>query len=358
MGEFDRPAAGAVDVMIATPLEEHLVERIAATHERVRMWYDPGLLPIARYPGDHRGSPSFHRDLAGERDWTRALNQAEVLFGIPGDTPEGLAGAVRNCPRLRWVAATAAGAGEQVAAAGLSREELDRVAITSAAGVHAGPLAEFAMFGLLALTKDAAGLAADKAARHWPDRLAPVGELDGRTVLVLGLGGIGRRVAKLASAFGMRVLGVKRSPGAAIDGVDEVHPTSALGELLPLADAVVVTLPATSETTGLLDDKALDALPRGALLVNVGRGAVIDEDALAERLRSGHLGGAALDVFETEPLPPSSPLWELDNVIVSPHIAALSAHENERIVELFRDNLHRLVAGEPLHNRIDPDVFY
>jgi glyoxylate/hydroxypyruvate reductase len=358
MAEFDRPPAGAVDVMIATPLEEHLVERIARTSPRVRVWYDPGLLPTPRYPGDHRGSPSFHRDGAGERDWASSLKQAEVLFGIPGDTPEGLAHAMRHCPRLRWVAATAAGAGEQVAAAGLSHQDLDRVIVTSAAGVHAGPLAEFAMFGLLALTRNLTQLVADKAGRHWPDRLEPVGELEGRTLLILGLGGIGRRTAELASAFGMRVLGVKRTPDGQVDGVEEVHPPSALPKLLPQADAVVVTLPGTRETAGLLDAEALDSLPRGALLVNVGRGAVVDEAALVERLRSGQVGGAALDVFATEPLPASSPLWALDNVIVSPHMAALSARENERIVELFRDNLRRLIAGQPLRNRIDPDVFY
>ena len=358
MGEFDRPPAGAIDVMIATPLEEHLVERIARTSPRVRVWYDPGLLPTARYQGDHRGAPSFHRDGAGQRDWATALRRAEVLFGIPDDTPEGLAHAMRACPRLRWVATTAAGAGEQVAAAGLTRQDLERVIITSAAGVHAGPLAEFVMFGLLALTKDAARLTRDKADRHWPDRREPVAELEGRTLLILGLGGIGRRTAELASAFGMRVLGVKRTPDGHVDGVEEIHPASALPKLLPQADAVVVTMPGTRETAGMLDAEALDALPRGALLVNVGRGSVVDEGALVERLRSGQIGGAALDVFATEPLPPSSPLWELDNVIISPHMAALSARENERIVELFRDNLRRLIAGEPLRNRIDPDAFY
>lgn len=358
MAEVDPPLAGAIDVMIATPLDEHLAERIAATSEHVRVWYDPGLLPTPAYQGDHRGTAGFRRDGAGERAWAAMLERAEVLFGIPGDSPEGLAEAVRRCPRLRWVAATSAGAGEQIAAAGLDRADLDRITFTSAAGIHAGPLAEFAMFGLLILVKDAAGLAAAKAARQWPERREPVGELAGRTVLVLGLGGIGRRVAELAGAFGMRVLGVKRNPDGPLPGVEEVHPTSALAKLLPEADAVVVTLPGTRETAGLLDAEALDLLPRGALVVNVGRGTVIDEDALVERLGSGQLGGAALDVFQTEPLPAESPLWALDNVLLSPHAAALSAGENDRLVELFRDNLRRDLAGEPLRNRIDTSVFY
>ena len=358
MAEVDPPRAGAIDVMIATPLDEQLAERIAATSEHVRLWYDPGLLPTPAYEGDHRGAPGFRRDGAGERAWAAMLERAEVLFGIPGDSPQGLAEVVRRCPRLRWVAATSAGAGEQVARAGLDQADLDRITFTSAAGVHAGPLAEFALFGLLSLVKEAAGLAAAKAARQWPERREPVGELAGRTVLVLGLGGIGRRVAELAAAFGMRVLGVRRHPDGELPGVDEVHPSSDLAKLLPQADAVVVTLPGTRETAGLVDAEALDLLPRGALVVNVGRGAVIDEDALVERLRSGHVGGAALDVFRTEPLPAASPLWRLDNVLISPHAAALSASENERIVELFRDNLRRELAGEPLRNRIDTSVFY
>jgi glyoxylate/hydroxypyruvate reductase len=348
---------GRVDVMIATPLEESLVERIAGADRRVRLWYDPGLLPTPRFQGDHAGSPTFRRDEVGERDWAAMLANAQVLYGIPSDTPQGLADAIARAPRLGWVAATAAGAGEQVRAAGLSAETLERVAVTTAAGAHAGPLAEFAMFGLLALAKDAFRLQRDQADRSWPGR-RPTGELRGRTVVVLGLGAIGRETARLASAFGMRVLGVRRHPDGPVEGVDEVHPTAELQSVLPQADALVVTLPLTDETAGLLDAKALDALPRGALFVNVGRGGVVDEEALVERLRSGWIGGAVLDVFATEPLPTESELWALDNVLVSPHTAALSVHENERIVELFLDNLRRWLAGEPLRNRVEYGNWY
>jgi phosphoglycerate dehydrogenase-like enzyme len=131
-----------------------------------------------------------------------------------------------------------------------------------------------------------------------------------------------------------------------------------LDALLPQADAIVLTLPLTDETRGLLSRERIAAMRPGAILVNVGRGGVVDEAALVEALRSGHLCGAALDVFAEEPLPPESPLWELENAIVSPHTAALSIHENERIVELFAENLRRYLAGEELLSRIRTSVFY
>jgi phosphoglycerate dehydrogenase-like enzyme len=173
----------------------------------------------------------------------------------------------------------------------------------------------------------------------------PVDELRDTTVLVVGLGEIGREVARLAEAFGMRVLSVRRSEGN-------------LDELLPQADAIVVTLPLTDETRGLIDRSRIARMREGAVFVNVGRGAVVDEEALIDALESGRLRGAALDVFAHEPLPPTSPLWDLENVIVSPHTAALSVRENERVVELFAENLRRYLAGEELLSRINVSLFY
>jgi phosphoglycerate dehydrogenase-like enzyme len=131
-----------------------------------------------------------------------------------------------------------------------------------------------------------------------------------------------------------------------------------LDELLPRADSVVITLPLTAETRGMFDRRRIGLLKQGAILVNIGRGPVVDEDALIDALRSGQLRGAALDVYATEPLPADSPLWELDNVILSPHTAAQSVHENERIVEVFAENLRRYLAGEELRSRIRTDLFY
>jgi phosphoglycerate dehydrogenase-like enzyme len=284
------------------------------------------------------------------------LAEAQVLFGVPGDSPLGLADVVEANHDLRWIQGTAAGAGEVVREAGLTEDALGRVTITSAAGVHAGPLAEFAMFGLLAMTKNLPRLLADTEARRWEHY--PVNELAGRTLLIVGLGAIGREVARLGAAFGMRVVAVNRTGNAVGAAVDEVHPTSSLTDLMPRADAVVVTLPLTEETNGLLDAEAISRLPAGAMLVNVGRGAVIDEQALVHALQEGRLAGAALDVFATEPLPRNSPLWAMPSVLVSPHTAALSLRENERIVDLFIENLRRYLRGDGLINRVDPTLFY
>jgi phosphoglycerate dehydrogenase-like enzyme len=140
--------------------------------------------------------------------------------------------------------------------------------------------------------------------------------------------------------------------------VDSVHPPEDLPELVGAADAIVITLPLTEETRGLVDRATIGRMRDGAILVNVGRGAVVDEEALIEALSSGKLAGAALDVFAEEPLPETSPLWELDNVIVSPHTAALSWHENERIVELFAENLRRYLRGDELRSRVRTSAFY
>ena len=182
-----------------------------------------------------------------------------------------------------------------------------------------------------------------------------VAELRGRTLLVVGLGAIGTEVARLATAMGMRVLAVTSQPRDS-PVCERVEPPDRLGELLPEADAVVVTVPLTRATERLIGRDAFDVMKPGAILVNVGRGGVVDEGALVEALRTGRVSGAAFDVFATEPLPPDSPLWGLPNVIVSPHTAALSANENERIVALFRENLRRYLDGAELLNRVGAAV--
>jgi phosphoglycerate dehydrogenase-like enzyme len=348
-----------VRVMIATPLEAELAGRVAAADPRVELLFDPALLPPARYPGDHGGDPAFRRDPDGEARWRAMLDQAEVLFGVPGDSADGLAELLTGAaPSLRWVHATSAGAGELVRRAGLDRDALDRVAVTTSSGVHAVPLAEFAVLGLLAVAKDLPGMAAAQRARSWPTVRRPLRELHGQTLVLVGLGEIGREVARLGKALGMRTVGVRRTPGAPPPFTDEVHGADRLPELAGRADAMVVSLPLTRQTAGLLDRATIQRLPPGCIFVNVGRGRVVDEAALIDALRGRRIAGAVLDVFATEPLPPDSPLWTLPNVLVSPHAAALSEHENERIVELFVANLRRFLDGDPLVNRVEPGVWY
>jgi phosphoglycerate dehydrogenase-like enzyme len=343
-------------VAIATPLDPVLADSIRDAADGIELLHEPDLLPATRYPGDHRGVDGFSRDAEAERRWQELLGRAEVLFGLPDESPAALAAVVRCNPSLRWVQGTAAGTGEQVRAAGLTAEELERVAITSASGVHVGPLAEFCLLGLLAFTKGLPRLRADQQAHHWDHY--PVPELRGGTLLILGLGAIGTEVARLAKAFGMRTLGINRRGASDSPHVDETHAPDRLHDLLARADAVVVTLPLTTETLGMLDEQALGHLKPDAILVNAGRGAVIDEPALVRALRAHRLRGAALEVFATEPLPTDSPLWDLPNVLISPHTAALSTHENERIVELFCENLRRYIAGEQLLSRVDTRLFY
>ena len=344
-----------MEVVIATPMRAEDAQRIAA-EDGVELTYMPELLPTARWSGDIVGEGGVALD---DPRWEQALETAEVVFGIPGSSGEGLVDLVRRAPRLSWVQARNAGAGEQLGAAlRLAPGELDGITVTTSSGVHAGPLAEFAIFGLLAFAKDLPKLLADQRARHWPEGQQPVGELRGKTLLLVGVGAIGTETARLASAFGMHVIAVKRSLEGGVPHVDELHPVSELRSLVARADAIVVTLPATDTTRGLLDAETLAAVKPGAALVNVGRGAVIDEAALAERLQDGTLAGAALDVFAEEPLPRDSPLWELENVIVSPHGIALVEAEEPRIVELFIDNLRRRRDGKPLRNALDPEVLY
>ena len=343
--------------MIASPLEGDLVNEIAAVDPRLEVLFDPTLLPSPRFPSDHVGDPGFRRAGELEARWRRLLDRAEVAFGYPRDAADGFAELVRGAPRLRWVHGTSAGAGEHVRAAELTAEELERVAVTSSSGVHAVTLAEFCLFGLLAFaSRQLPRLLADQRERRWGHY--PTGELRGRTLLVLGLGAIGIEVARLARAFGMRVLAVRRGGGDPPPEVDELHRPDRLKELLPRTDDVAIVLPLTAETRGMFDREAIALMKPHSVLVNVGRGAVVDEPALVQALREGRIAGAALDVFETEPLPPESPLWELPNVLLSPHTAALSERENARIVEIFTDNLRRYLAGEPLRNRVDTRLFY
>jgi phosphoglycerate dehydrogenase-like enzyme len=344
-----------VNVMIASPLEAELATRVGGLGVVRELLYDATLLPPTRYPNDHGGDPAFARTPAQDARWNAMLARADVLFGYPKESAPELARALELGPNVRFVQGTSAGMGAHVRRANLAPEVLQRVAFASAAGVHAGMLAEFAFYGLLALRKDVARLARIRAAREWTHYA--MGELDGSTLAIVGMGQIGTALAHRARAFGMHVLGVARTADPR-PGADETFATTDIAQVFARSDAVAITLPMTDRTTKLVDATALAALRPSAILINVGRGTVVDQAALTEMLRDGRLAGAVLDVFDPEPLPPDDPLWTLENVIFSPHTAALSLHENERIVALFCDNLERLAAGKPLRNRIDLDEFY
>lgn len=226
------------------------------------------------------------------------------------------------------------------------------VRLTTSAGSNGEPVAQTALGGLLMLARGFPHWWAAQGRREWaPMRGEAVPrDLAGQTVLIVGLGTIGTTLARYCRALGMRVIGVRRTPGRAVGAVDEVHAPTALPALLPRCEWVVLACPLTPETERLMNAGSLARLPRGARLINVARGGVVDEPALIEALRRGHLGGAYLDVFEKEPLPPASPLWTMPNVIVSPHNASSSSGNNDRAARIFLANLVKWAHGEPLRN--------
>ena len=235
------------------------------------------------------------------------------------------------------------------------------VAITNASGVHGPNIAEHVLAMMLMFTRGLPKLFRAQLARRWDrnqtSRSEAFAELTGKTLLIVGLGRIGEAIASRARPFGVRLLAAKRDPAARHDPavpVDELLPMDALDDALPRADHVCVTVPLTPATRHLIDARRIARLGAGAYLYNVSRGAVIDEAALVEALRAGRLAGAGLDVFEEEPLPAQSPLWDLDNVILTPHVAGLTPLYYQRTAALFADNLERFLSGRPLANRYDP----
>ncbi len=342
--------------VVASPLPEQLCVLIEQQEPRIELVRDHGLLPPMRRPGDHGGDPDFERTPEQQARFDELVDSAEALYGIPDENPQALARTAAANPSLRWVQTTAAGGGAAVKAAQLSAADLDRVAFSTSAGVHGGPLAEFAVFGVLAGAKDLPRLQRRQREHSWPDRFI-MRQVSEMTVLVVGLGGIGREVAAKFDALGATVVGSRRSDGP-VEHVHRLVRTDRLAEVVNEVDAIVITLPGTAATEKLIDADVLAAVKPGTVLVNVGRGTVIDEDALLPALTDGRISLAVLDVFATEPLPADSPLWELENVIVSPHTAALNEAEDRRIAELFAAQATRLIDGEELVNRVDTVDFY
>jgi phosphoglycerate dehydrogenase-like enzyme len=338
-------------VLIASYLEPDLVERIAAAApERIRVINAPELLPAPRYVADHGG---IRRNLAPadvER-WRALLAEADVLFDFDWLEADRLP---TNAPRVRWVQATSSGIGEF-----LAHERLLEwpITFTTASGVHAVPLAEFATLGLLLLTKQVPDLLAWQGAHHWQRYTSR--QLAGQRALVVGLGSVGRRVAEVLAHLGLEVWGVKRTAsGTPPRGVRRIVGRAELDDALARTDALILACPYTPETHHLIGAAEFARLPAGAILVNVARGSVVDEPTMVEALRSGHLAGAVLDVFEEEPLPASSPLWEMPNVLISPHSASTVAMENSLITDLFIDNLRRFLDGRPMRNVFDRSRAY
>ena len=283
------------------------------------------------------------------------LRDAEVIFTI-SLRPEQFAAATN----LRWIHAPTA-AVHQLLFAELVNSN---VTITNSREVHGPVVAEHVMALIFALAKKIPQAALFQQKHIWGQEAiwrdgAHPREIAGATLGLVGVGSIGRRVAQMASALGMRVIALrehveKGSP----EGVEAVFPPPAINEVLKQSDYIVLAAPLIAATHGLIDADRLAAMKPGACLINVGRGAQVDEAALAEALRTGRIAGAALDVFEREPLPADSPLWSAENLLITPHTAGLTDKLWHRHYELFSDNLRRYVAREPLRFVVDKQKGY
>ncbi len=252
---------------------------------------------------------------------------------------------VKDAPKLRWISSTGAGVDMVMAA----REWLPKgVPVTRMVHVFDTVMAEYVLGYLLAVQLDARRAFRQQESRTWAGWVFPA--LRGSTAVVVGLGSIGSEVARTLQAHGLKVIGVSRT-GQPVEGLDEVHTVDRLDIVLPRADFLVLVVPLTPETRGLIDGRRLGLLRKGAVLVNICRGAVVREPDLVEALESNRLRFAVLDVFEQEPLPPESPFWSMENVIVTPH---MSGPDDAPVnAARFLENYRRFQAGEPLHGQVD-----
>jgi D-2-hydroxyacid dehydrogenase (NADP+) len=248
--------------------------------------------------------------------------------------------------RLRFIQSISAGVDQY------DRDALAaaRIRLASAQGTNAQAVAEHAIALILALARRLPEARDNQHRKYWRGMLSELrqreDELDGKTLLVVGLGRIGGRLARLARAFDMHVIGLRRDPAAGSNGADEVHGIDALHELLPRADVVALTCPLTPQTENLIDARALARMKPTAHLINSARGRVVDEPALIACLRNGGIAAAALDVTVEEPLPATSPLWDLPNLLITPHTGGETQHYEDNVIDLLLENLDRLWRGE------------
>ena len=277
------------------------------------------------------------------------IGDADVLV-ISGLWHNGL---LDRAEKLRFIQAIGAGTDQ------FPREELVTrgIRLASARGVNARAVSEHAMALILALSRRLPEARDNQAKRVWRgmigDPFRREDELDSKTLLVVGLGQIGGRLAQLAKAFDMRVIGLRRDPAAGRGAADGVHAMGELKSLLPEADFVALTCPLTKETEKLVDAEALGQMKPSAHLVNVARGRIVDEAALVEALAAGRIAGAGIDVTAEEPLAPNSPLWGMAHVLITPHTAGETRRYEENVIEILRDNLARLWRGEQqLRNQV------
>ncbi len=277
----------------------------------------------------------------------RELPDADAVISWP------LREALPVARRLRWVHCTSAGI-ERIRQLP-ELVEMEDVTLTNGRGAHAATIADHTFAFMLAFTRHLPALLEDKRARRWDRAARSQGarELSGTVLGILGLGKIGAEIAKRGVAFGMEIRAVDVNPRAQAPGVSETWPLSRLNDLLQITDYLAITLPITSQTRGLIGARELDLMKPQAYLFVMSRGGIVDQDALADALANGRLAGAGLDATDPEPLPAEHPLWELPNVIISPHSSGASRQTNERGRQIMRENIGRFLTGQPLINVCD-----
>jgi D-2-hydroxyacid dehydrogenase (NADP+) len=328
-----------IKVVLTTPIDEQNLQKIKEVSNRIRVDQVSPLI-IAERKGD----------FARKEELNLLFQRAEVIYGWIHHFPKDL---LDRAPRLDWI---------QVMSAGVDRlpEELmkSRIKVTCASGIHGTPMGEVVLEMMLMFVKEALACLQMKQDREWRRCIPKL--LRGKTAGILGLGVVGKEIARLCKAFDMKVVGIRRSgePGRTMQEVDRIYPREQLHELLAESDFVILALPLTIETRDLIGEKELRSMKPGAYLINVARGAIVDEGALIRALEEKRIAGAGLDVFIKEPLPPDSKFYQLPNVIFSPHISWEMPDYESRVTEVFCENLKRYLAGEPFLHEVDKEKGY
>lgn len=294
-----------------------------------------------------------NRDVVVTQDVDTVNEIANTVEIAVGWVPRQL---IKGFSNLRWFQQWGAGADWLMEYPDLAESDF---ILTNMSGLHAIPISEHILAYMLSFCRDFPHAMKAQLEGKWIQRQdTNVFELSGKTMILVGVGAIGERTAKIASNLGMQVIGVRRRPEIYVPNVENMRSNRDLVDVLPLGDFVVLTLPLTHETKGMIGQKELRVMKKTAYLINIGRGGTIDEDSLITALQSGWIAGAGLDVFEDEPLPENSPLWGMDNVIITAHYSGMTPHYHERGLSIFKENLKRYIRGEEMMNVVNKEAGY
>jgi len=326
-----------INIVIATPFSAEAQDKVRAVNPRVRL---TDITDLARR--DYQGDTQARKNLDA------ILAETEIVYGMR--VPINL---LPRAPKLKWIQVTSAGVDRYLS------DEFKRssVMLTNVSGIHATPIGEFVMEMMLMFAKKAPLCFEMKQKKEWGRFQGSV--LRGKTVGIIGLGSIGQEVARLSRAFRMRVIATRRSPRKqTARNVDLLLPPNGLLRLLAESDYVAICLPLTKETNKLIGESELRVMKPSAFIMNIGRGQIIDEDALIKALEQKRIAGAGLDVYATEPLPKESRLWDLPNLIYSPHVSGGQEDYEQQATELFCRNVKRYTEGKRLINLVNKELGY